>query len=223
MDQPREADLYPHVKRHLEALGYEVKGEVGAADVMAMRDGHEMLIVELKLGFSLSLLHQGVARQALSDTVYLCIPEKAGRVALRNLRSNAGLCKRLGLGLMTVRLRDGRVTVHCDPEAFKPRKAPRKAARLRAEFTRRRGDPNAGGINRRMIVTAYRQDATDCARYLAGAGASKGAMVAAATGVARATGMMADNHYGWFTRVSRGVYDLSDAGRAQFAIRDAAE
>ena len=34
------------------------------------------------------------------------------------------------------------------------------------------------------------------------------------TGVARATRMMADNHYGWFERVGTGVYGLTEAGQA---------
>lgn len=53
----REDQLYPPVKALLQAQGYEVKGEVGAADVMARRGGEEPVIVELKLRFSLSLFH----------------------------------------------------------------------------------------------------------------------------------------------------------------------
>ena len=45
MDKPREADLYPPVKAHLVALGYEVKGEVGAADIVAMRGGERTGLV----------------------------------------------------------------------------------------------------------------------------------------------------------------------------------
>ena len=52
-----------------------------------------------------------------------------------------------------------------------------------------------------------------CAAHLAGAGPCKGADVAAATGVATATRLMRDNHYGWFHKVSTGVYDLSETGQ----------
>ena len=48
--------------------------------------------------------------------------------------------------------------------------------------------------------------------YLFGAGASKGAVVARETGVARATTMMRDNHYGWFERVEKGVYCVTAKG-----------
>ena len=44
-------------------------------------------------------------------------------------------------------------------------------------------------------------------------GPLQGAKVAAETGVARATQLMAANHYGWFERVSRGIYGLTDEGR----------
>jgi hypothetical protein len=81
------------------------------------------------------------------------------------------------------------------------------------EFAKRDGDPNTGGT-RGGIVTAYRQDAVRCAEHLAAAGPTKGAVVAKETGVARATRLMADNHYGWFQRVETGVYGLTDTGRA---------
>ena len=43
--------------------------------------------------------------------------------------------------------------------------------------------------------------------------AGAGADVAKATAVPRATRLMADNHYGWFERVTKGIYQLTDEGR----------
>jgi len=207
-----ETALYAPVKAHLETLGYDVKAEVGAADVVACRPGEAPLIVELKVGFSLTLLQQAVARQAISDTVYVAVPRWAGKSGWRAFKGNIGLCRRLGVGVMSVRLRDGFVQVHADPAPFVPRKSKKKTAALVKEFARRDGDPNNGGT-RGAIVTAYRQDADRCLRFLAQNGPSKGAQVAQATGVTRATRMMADNHYGWFERTSRGVYALTRAGQ----------
>lgn len=62
-------------------------------------------------------------------------------------------------------------------------------------------------------MTAYRQDAVRLAAHLARHGPSRGAEIARATGVAAATRMMADDHYGWFERVARGLYDLTPKGR----------
>ena len=208
----REQDLYPPIKAMLERQGYEVKGEVGAADVVARRGEEEPVIVELKMRFSLSLFHQAVARLGMSDQVYIATVKPTGRTARRALKDNLALCRRLGLGLITVRA-DERVEVHCDPGPYAPRKSKVRTARLLREFDRLQGDPNAGGATRHGIVTAYRQDALRCAAHLAEHGPSRGRDVAAATEVATATRLMAANHYGWFERVEKGVYGLTDAGR----------
>lgn len=211
----RETDLYAPIKALLEAQGYVVKSEIGAADVVACRNGDaDPVIVELKTGFSLSLFHQAVARQAITDAVYIAVPRGGSAVFGRALKANIGLARRLGLGLITVRLRDGLVELHCDPAPFRPVKSKRRRTRLLREFARREGDPNTGGATRAGLVTAYRQDALRCAAFLAAQGPAKGARVAAATGVARATRLMADDHYGWFERVAMGVYALTPKGSA---------
>ena len=212
-EKARESDLYGPVKALLESQGYEVKGEVGAADVVAWRGSDsEPVIVELKTGFSLVLFHQAIARQSLSDAVYIAVPRGPGRRFLKALKENRALCRRLGIGLITVRLRDGHVEVHLDPAPYRPRQMKAHRGRLLREFARREGDPNTGGSVRRGIVTAYRQDAIRLATHLAAHGPSRGAAVAEATGVANATRMMADDHYGWFERIGRGVYALTSAG-----------
>ncbi len=209
----RETDLYLPLKSYLEAQGYEVKAEVASADVVAIRKGDAPVIVELKTGFSLALLHQAVARLSVSDHVYVCVPRPKGRTGYKALQANIKLCRRLGLGVLTVRLPDGIVEPHCDPVPYTPRKSKPKTAALLREFQTRQGDPNLGGT-RGGIVTAYRQDAIRCAQHLAVQGPTKGAMVAKATGVSRATQVMAANHYGWFERVETGIYTLTETGAA---------
>ena len=216
MTKPREADLYPAIKAHLTRQGYEVKGEVGAADVVAVK-GDALVVVEMKTGFSLSLFHQGIARQAVTDDVYLAVPAGGQRKALL---ANVGMARRLRLGVMTVRLRDGFVEVLAEPAPFTPRKQPKKAKAIRTAFARLKGDPNAGGATRHGLVTGYRQDAVACARFLAVHGPSTGARIRDWAEVPAATRIMADNHYGWFSRVSRGVYDLTVAGRKGLADWD---
>lgn len=215
----RETELYPPVKALLEAQGYEVKAEVGAADVVACRPEapDEPVIVELKTGFALALFHQAVARQAITEAVYIAVPHGSGRPFARSLAANRKLCRRLGLGLITVRLADGLTQVHLDPGPYRPRRSAARRTRLLREFARREGDPNTGGATRRFLVTAYRQDSLRLAGHLARHGPCKGAEVAAATGVARATRMMADNPYGWFERVRTGVYRLCPAGERALA------
>ena len=208
----RETDLYPPVKTFLEGQGYVVKSEVGAADVVAMRGGEPPVIVELKLSFSLALVHQCVARLAVTDDVYMAVARGKGKRFQKSVKDMTRLCRRLGLGLMTVRLSDDLVQVHCDPAPYAPRKNPRKQGQLLREFAGRVGDPNDGGQTRVGLITAYRQDALKLAMYLFEAGSSKGADVARETGVDRATRMMRDDHYGWFEKVDKGVYGLTPKG-----------
>lgn len=209
----RETDLYAPIKTFLEGQKYEVKAEVADADVVACRAGEDPLIVELKTSFSLALVHQGIERQKITDAVYIAAPRGKGRAFQANLKNMKHLCRRLGLGLLTVRMKDGHVEPHVDPAPYQPRRTAWRKTRLLREFARRQGDPNTGGT-RGGIVTAYRQDALRCAAHLASNGPTRGARVAKETGVEKATRMMALNHYGWFTRVEKGVYDVTPAGRA---------
>ena len=210
----RETDLYPHIKTLLEAQGYEVKGEIGPADVMACREGDDPVIVELKTGFSLSLFQQAIARQGITDAVYVAVPRGKGRPFLTSLKNNKALCRRLGLGLITVRLPDGPTEIHIDPAPYAPRKSKPRQSHLLREFAKRSGDPSAGGSTRDGLVTAYRQDATRCLDYLCANGPSAPKTVAIATSVSNARNILADNHYGWFDRIERGIYDVTEKGRA---------
>jgi hypothetical protein len=221
MSNLRETDLYPPIKSYLEDQGYVVKSEVGAADVVAVRGAEPPVVVELKLGFSLALFHQCIARLKISDDVYLAVARQPGKRFGKALKDNVSLARRLGLGLITVRLSDGLVEVHCDPGPYAPRKQPKRQAALLREFARRQGDPNDGGQTRAGLVTAYRQDAMKIAVYLFEVGACKGADVARETGIKVATRVMRDNHYGWFEKVEKGVYGLTPegAGAAETAGR----
>ncbi len=209
----RETDLYAPLKSFLEGQGYEVKSEIGAADIVAMRAEEEPLIVEMKTGFSLSVVHQAIARQAISDLVYIAVPRGSGRVFRKTLKANISLCRRLGLGLITIRLKDGTIETHTDPGPYAPRKSKVRKAALLREFARRTGDPNTGGSTRRTLMTAYRQDALRCLQILNTNGPTKAAHVAKASGVEKARRIMADNHYGWFDRVETGIYAVSVAGK----------
>jgi len=154
-----------------------------------------MVVVELKLGFSLALFHQGIDRLSLTDTVYLAVPLKSGKPSAKALKDNVKMARRLGLGVLTVRPRDGFVEVQAEPGPYAPRKSKKKAARLVKAFDRLDGDPNEGGATRHGLVTGYRQDALKCARFLAVHGASKGAKVKEWAEVPQATTIMRNDHY----------------------------
>jgi hypothetical protein len=194
-----------------------VKAEIGACDIMALRAGDPPLVVEMKLGFNLSLVLQGVARQALFDTVYLAVaaPKKGWPARYKDI---VALCRRLGLGLLVVTPGEagadpGLVEAHLDPGPYLPRRNATRAGRLLREFQRRVGDPNQGGTTGIKRMTAYRQDALRCLASVAD-GPLKAAEVAKRAGVAKAAALMRADHYGWFDRVALGVYALSPKGLA---------
>jgi hypothetical protein len=79
------------------------------------------------------------------------------------------------------------------------------------EHKRRVGDLNKGGSNRQPIMTVYRQDCIICAKaMLAGPTTPKHL----ATLVPRAPSILRRNVYGWFRNEARGIYGLTESGRA---------
>ncbi len=213
----KEGDLYPPIKAYLQEQGYTVKSEIGACDIMARRGDEPALIVEMKTSFSLALVMQGVARQGMFDTVYLAVP-LGPRGWTARYKDITALCRRLGLGLLAVR--DGTVEAHLDPAPYAPRKNTVRAGKLLREFDRRVGDPNTGGTTGVKRMTAYRQDALRLLAQMAH-GPCKASIIAKATGVPRASTLLRADYYGWFERVSLGIYQLTDAGTAaRFAHAD---
>ncbi len=210
-----ETALYAPVKAFLAARGYEVKGEVRGCDVVAVRDGAptRLVIAELKLGFSLELLLQGVDRMPLADEVWLAT--RAVRQTRRRQARVVRLCRLLGFGLLAVTAA-GTVTTLAEPEPYRPRPDTRRRSLLLREHAARLGDPATGGSTRLPVMTAYRQLALRCAAALAPAGLTLREMRAA--GLDPGT-IPARNVYGWFRRESRGRYALTEAGR--LALRQA--
>jgi hypothetical protein len=207
-----------------------VKGEVKHCDLVATKqiggDERSILIVELKLNFSLELVMQGINRQSLSDNVYLAIlsPNTPGkRKYWRSKQSNyIKLCRKLGLGLMLVDVveptaidadlsRSDRepVKLLLDPAPYAPRKSSRRQSVLLKEFNAREGDPNLGGINKTKIITAYRQNALKCAEQLHIHSTLSLKQLREKTNIENAASIMQKNHYGWFDRVEKGIYKLN--------------
>ena len=207
-----EVSLYAPVKKFLENLDFVVKGEIGNCDVVGLRESEPPVVVicELKMQFNLELVLQAVDRAGACDEVWLAAAMSArGKGREHDSRFRA-LCRRLGFGLIGVTPR-GDVELLLSPVAPSPRRDPRKRSRLVEEHRRRRGDPAVGGSTRSPVMTAYRQDALACAAALA-EGPKRPRDLKDFT--PRAGKILLDNVYGWFDRAERGVYVLTDSGRA---------
>ncbi|TWB14463.1 hypothetical protein FBZ99_104216 [Rhizobium sp. ERR 1071] len=205
-----ETALYLPIKSFLEAAGYAVKGEIGGCDLVGVTDGEPPVVVicELKMTFNLELILQAVDRAAASDEVWIAarVSKKGkGREGDRRFRD---LCRRLGFGMLAVSDNDV-VDIVVSPIAPMPRKNTRRRSRLVEEHRRRKGDPALGGSTRKPIMTAYRQQALDCAAAIENGVQRPKDMREAAP---KAPQILRDNVYGWFERIDRGIYALTELG-----------
>jgi hypothetical protein len=223
-----ESSLYLPVKRFLEKLGFEVKGEICDCDLVALdsKEPTAVVVGELKLSFTLDLVLQGIDRSAACDEVWLAVrASRRGRGREHDARVRK-LCRLLGFGLLSVSAR-GKVDVLVEPSPWRPRRDAKRRSRIVDEHRRRFGDPAMGGSTRQPIMTAYRQQALACAATLSRAPARPRDLKSSIPDAAK---ILQRNVYGWFVRVERGRYGLSDAGIAALvrwrehlpAARDAA-
>ena len=231
-----ETELYAPLKVFFEKQGYEIKGEVRTCDMVGIRINEEQpLIVEMKKSFNLSLLLQGVERLKLSPNVVLAVERCRDKKGAVNQRWGelSELCRRLGLGLMTVvfyKTKPPLVEVLVEPGEVPPlrRISGRRQERLLYEFHERSGDYNTGGSTRVKLVTAYREKALRVAAAIRELEADTSyialqkqgitpAELRKRSGVPGAATILQNNYYGWFIRIVRGRYSLAPAGVAALA------
>ncbi|KAA3510035.1 DUF2161 domain-containing phosphodiesterase [Agrobacterium rosae] len=206
-----ETSLYLPVKAFLETAGYSVKGEVSGCDLVGINGDEPPVVVicELKMTFNLEVILQAVDRAAIADEVWIAAKISAkgrGREADKRYRD---LCRRLGIGMLGISDRGG-VSIIVASISPMPRTNPKRRSRLVREHQKRRGDPALGGSTRKPVMTAYRQQALGCAAVLV-AGPLRVRDVRAS--VPEAGKILLSNVYGWFERLEKGVYGLTDAGR----------
>src|SRR2546430_17449421 len=84
----RETSLYVPVKRFLETLGFDVKGEICGCDLVAIRGEEPPLVVigEMKFGFKHELVLQGIDRTPACYQVWLAVRGSHPRCRRRDPR-----------------------------------------------------------------------------------------------------------------------------------------
>lgn len=206
-----ETSLYLPVKGFLEKAGYVVKGEVDGCDLVGLSDDDPPVVVicELKLRFNLELILQAVNRAAVADEVWIAARVSAKGKGRETDKRYRDLCRRLGVGMLGIS-DAGDVSVIVGSVSPMPRTNPKRRSKLMREHQRRRGDPAVGGSTRAPVMTAYRQQALGCALALA-SGPLRVRDVRSS--IPDAGKILLANVYGWFERLDRGVYGLTEAGR----------
>lgn len=199
------------MKAFLESAGYRVKGEIGGCDMVGLSDDDPGIVVicELKLTFNLELVLQAVDRASVCDEVWIAARISARGKGRESDSRYRDLCRRLGFGMLGVS-DAGVVSVIVQSVTPMPRTNSKRRSRLVREHQRRRGDPMLGGSTKIPVMTAYRQQALAIAAALeAGPLRPKDMKLVAP----QAGTILLRNVYGWFERVEKGVYALTEGGR----------
>lgn len=217
MSSFNESDLYAPLKAFFESRGYLVKGEVNKCD-MALIKGNELLIVELKKNFNMSLIYQALDRQRIAHGVYVALPLKA---FMRKKRHILNILEKLNMGLVTVAM-DSELKachVHIMPNMAKKRDN-KKSRALINEFNNRNFD-NTGGAVRQKLMTAHREKSICIALALSGLASATAPILIKEHNCPKSTGLiLSRNTYGWFERKEKGVYALSKEGKEAIANPD---
>ena len=206
-----ETELSAPVKAYLESHGYQVNCEVKDCDIVATK-GDDLIIVELKTSVNLTLLVQATKRQSISDSVYVAVPAPTKRN--RQWRGTLTVLKRLEIGLLLVEQGAMGMVVskQFDPLPYQRKKNTRSRRALLTEVADRSGDYNVGGSTKRTLMTAYRENAILIACCLAKLGPSSPKSLRNLGTGDKTTSILSANYYGWFQRVEKGVYELTDQG-----------
>ncbi|MCR4956608.1 MAG: hypothetical protein K6A30_07980 [Lachnospiraceae bacterium] len=210
-----EKDLFLPIKTYFENYGYTCDGEVSNIDLYMEKEDISVA-VELKVSLDFKAVQQAALRQKITDYVFIGIFMPKSQKST-SFKDKLYLLNRLGIGLIAVSKRTGRVEILCEPvvkelSSYQKRNGKKKAA-LAAEFSRRKVKSNTGGVTHTKIITVYREDALlvlNALQELGGTATSK--EVRERSGIKKATAIMRDNYYGWFGKVSRGVYSLTEEG-----------
>lgn len=210
----KEEELFLPVKNFFENKGFSVKGEVKNCDIVALKDDITV-ICELKTAFNLKLVYQVMDRKTISENVYAVIPRPEKGQNTKDFKNMVKLLKLLNVGLITVALDSPIkiVEVIIEPFEGKSYKNKKKQSLLKKEFSERNMDLNSGGINKRRILTAYMEKSINvlCTLYKLETSSPKD--IKSICNEEKTGNILQNNVYGWFERVKKGTYRVSEKGK----------
>lgn len=196
-------------------MGYKVNAEVMDCDVTASRED-ELIIIELKKNLSVALLAQALERQKTGAEVYVAVP-RPKRYSPKSFRDTLYVIKKLEIGLIFVTLRGEHsfAEIIQPPEEFRPVHArAKKRGSIEKEIKGRCLDNNLGGVTGTKITTAFREKNIHVGCLLEKYGQLPPKQLKILTGE-DCGGLLYRNYYGWFRRVEKGVYAVTEKGIAE--------
>ncbi|MBS3872167.1 MAG: hypothetical protein KGZ92_10735 [Firmicutes bacterium] len=214
----KESDLSIPIVEYWHKLGYSVRTEVKNCDLVAMR-GEELVAVELKLTLGLHALVQATRRQQVADAVYVAVFRPQRGTKSGRWRGVLQLLRRLELGLLLVDpfCSPPQVELALSPQPFTGRRNSKARKAMGIEASQRSLDLNTAGTSGQEIMTAYREHALRLAHLLSMHGPLTAAQLRKFTMNPKTWATLYRNVYGWFKRMGRGIYALTDIGHAALA------
>ena len=207
-----EKDLFLPIKSLLENQGFMIKGEVNDIDILAVKDDF-MLAVELKTKISLKLIYQAIERFKICEKVYLGVPIEAIKSHQKNMKSLILLLKRLGIGLIVIKKAQAEVYLDALEYDVKKSKERNKQKKIKAlnEFKLRENTKVLGGT-KGTRMTYYREQVIQIAKVLKLQQTASPKLIRSETHIEKTSSVLQKNYYGWFKRINRGQYQLSEIG-----------
>ena len=215
MNKILEKDLFEPVRKLLENLGYDVKGEVKGCDITAVKDD-TLIIIEMKRSFNVELVFQAINRQKTADGVYVAIPRPNKGYATKRWKNTLELAKRLEIGVIVVAFTEAEpiAQIAHHPKEYIFRKAkPKKRISILQEHTSRTGNHNTGGVNKTKLMTAYREQALHIAAMLDVHGECTPKDLKEYGTCGKTSDILYRNYYKWFEKNEK-RYRLSEEGRS---------
>ena len=224
-----ERDLFEPIKSYFESFGYVGDGEIGDIDLY-LENEDKKVAIELKETLDFRAVQQAALRQKVVDTVFIGIFRPKDMYS-QSFTDKIYLLNRLGIGLITVSRRTHSIQIVCEPvvSELSSYQAHNKRGQvsLASEFQRRRLKSNVGGVNRAKLITGYREEALmvlSAMNKLESESSTVGdsptpigistSEIRKLTGLPNTTSILYNNYYNWFIKSGRGIYALSNEGRA---------
>lgn len=207
----KETDLFKPVRSLLMSLGFDVQGEILAADVFAVKD-NQIIIVELKLQITLKLIYQALERQKVTPFVYIGVPKQILKAHQKKNPQFLLLLKKLGVGLIEVTLDEAKIML--EPDVFETKSTKSSAAKKRVmlkEFDARDQYQTLGGTNEKKM-TAYREKVVEIAKALFDLKEAPLKLIKEYTRIDKSADILRNNFDGWFIKNEKGLYQLSPLG-----------
>lgn len=207
----KEKDLYKPVEKYFKELGYKVNGEVLDCDLTAYNED-ELIIVELKLSFNMTLLFQGMDRQKYTNRVYFAIPKQKRLSGHKKTVKIRKICKALNFGLIIVDIPKKSMEILEYPiDLGKDNKRHRE--KLIEEIKGRSINLNTGGVTGQKIYTAYFEKSIKTAYILSSKGKTTALNIKKEYLLEDTRKCLYNNPYNWFKKEKeRGYYSLTKEG-----------